>query len=59
MIEWRPLAHLFLGLILILMAFWACSQSNAVFALFGFLSFFVVGVTVIVEGFKNRKSEKI
>ncbi|HOW58608.1 MAG TPA: hypothetical protein PLO78_02645 [Candidatus Omnitrophota bacterium] len=44
------------GLAFIGCAFWAGTLQEAIFALVGFLSFFVVGVTVIVEGWKQMKS---
>ncbi len=42
------------GILLILLAFWAGSLPSMIFALIGFLSFFVVGVTLIIEGAKQR-----
>jgi len=46
------------GLLLIALAFWAGSQANIVFSLFSFLCFFVVGVTLLMEGFKKRKQKE-
>jgi hypothetical protein len=45
------------GLALILCAFWIGSASNMVFAFLGFLSFFLAGVALIIEGRKKRPSE--
>ena len=43
-----------LGLLLIAFAFFTGAQKNAVFGLFGFLAFFTVGVTLVIEGFKKK-----
>ncbi len=43
------------GLGLIALAFFAGAQKNPTLGLFAFLSFFVVGVTLIVEGFRKKK----
>ena len=45
------------GLALIGCAFWAGTLPNTIFALAGFLSFFVIGFTLIVEGRKKIKRE--
>ena len=50
------LSHLLLGIFLILLAFFAGAQKNPVFGLFGFLSFFVLGVTLVIEGFRRKES---
>jgi len=41
------------GLFLIFCAFWVGSLSNIVFASLGFLSFFLAGVALIIEGKKQ------
>ena len=46
----------FPGILLIVVAFFMGTHSHIIFALIGFLSFFVVGVTIIVEGWKKRQS---
>ena len=46
------------GILFILAAFWAGSQGNMIFSLLGFLSFFVIGVTLIIEGAKKKKDKK-
>jgi len=46
--------RLFLGLLLIGFAFFAGAQKNAVFGLFGFLVFFTLGVTLIIEGYRKK-----
>ncbi|OQA57948.1 MAG: hypothetical protein BWY42_00230 [Candidatus Omnitrophica bacterium ADurb.Bin277] len=43
------------GMVLIAVAFWAGTLRQPIFALAGFLSFFSVGVTLIMEG-RNRRS---
>ncbi len=43
------------GIALIAMAFFAGAQKNPTLGLFAFLSFFVVGVTLIIEGFRKKK----
>ena len=43
------------GIVFILLAFWAGTLQSAAFAFIGFLSFFVIGVTLIVEGAKKSK----
>ncbi len=45
------------GVLLILCAFWAGTLSNMVFAFLGFLSFFLAGVALIIEGRKKRKTD--
>ncbi len=42
------------GVLLLLLAFFAGTHSHVVLGMFGFLCFFVMGVTVIVEGWKKR-----
>ena len=49
-------AYFLFGFLLIVLAFWAGTQPNALLGLLGFLGFFVVGVTLIVEGFKKKRS---
>jgi len=41
------------GLGLILLAFWAGTMESMIFAFAGFLSFFVLGITLIIEGKKR------
>ncbi len=41
------------GVALIVLAFYTGTQKQPLFALAGFLSFFVMGITLIIEGFKN------
>ncbi|MBN1687585.1 MAG: hypothetical protein JW893_00635 [Candidatus Omnitrophica bacterium] len=43
-----------LGILLILTGFWAGTHPNIIFAFIGFLCFFVVGVTIILEGRKKK-----
>jgi len=43
------------GIVMIGLAFFAGSVSNSAIGLFGFLSFFTIGVTLIIEGYKKRK----
>jgi hypothetical protein len=43
------------GIGLILMAFYAGAQKNPTLGLFAFLCFFVMGVTLIIEGFRKKK----
>jgi hypothetical protein len=45
------------GVGLIVMGFWAGTLKSPVFSLLGFLSFFVLGVTLIIEGKKKSKSD--
>jgi hypothetical protein len=45
------------GLVLILCAFWVGTLPSTIFALAGFLSFFLAGVALIIEGRKKRKKE--
>lgn len=42
------------GFLLIILAFVSGFHKQPLFALAGFLSFFVIGVTVIIEGSKAR-----
>lgn len=44
----------FPGVLFIVTAFWAGTLPNPVFALAGFLSFFTIGVTLIIEGRKKK-----
>jgi len=46
------------GLALLVLAFFAGSHSNIVFALIGFLSFFSVAVFLVVEGYKKTFRNK-
>lgn len=46
------------GILLILCAFWAGTAPQMILALAGFLSFFTVGVSLIAEGIKKRRSAK-
>jgi len=41
------------GILLILCAFWVGTLPSMVFSLLGFLSFFLAGVTLIIEGRKR------
>ena len=50
--------YLIPGAFCIGLAFFAGAQRNVFLGLIGFLSFFVVGVTLVVEGFKSRKKNK-
>ncbi|MFH0984733.1 MAG: hypothetical protein V1882_04280 [Candidatus Omnitrophota bacterium] len=43
------------GAVLILCAFWVGTLPSMVFSFLGFLSFFLVGVTLIIEGWKKAK----
>lgn len=45
------------GLVLILLAFWAGTMKSMVLAFVGFLSFFTVGVALIMEGRKRLKAQ--
>lgn len=42
------------GIAFILLAFWAGTLSSMILALAGFLSFFTVGVALIIEGRKQK-----
>ncbi len=42
------------GSLLILCAFWVGALPSMVFSFLGFLSFFLAGVSLIVEGWKRR-----
>ena len=42
------------AILLIFCAFWVGTLPNLIFSLVGFLSFFVAGVTLMVEGWKKR-----
>jgi len=44
------------GSLLIFCAFWVGSASNMVFSFLGFLSFFLAGVALIIEGRKKSSS---
>jgi hypothetical protein len=50
--------YLLPGLVLIGCAFWAGTLQNLIFALVGFISFFVIGVTLIIEGWKQTKDSR-
>ena len=43
------------GLVLIALGFYAGAQKNPTLGLFAFLCFFVMGVTLIVEGWRKKK----
>lgn len=45
------------GILLIFCAFWAGTLPSMVFSFLGFLSFFLAGVALIIEGNKKRKAE--
>ncbi|MCM8775218.1 MAG: hypothetical protein NC930_02530 [Candidatus Omnitrophica bacterium] len=44
------------GLFLILLAFLAGLQRNPFLGLLGFLPFFVIGMTLLIEGLRKKKS---
>jgi hypothetical protein len=46
------------GLALIACAFWVGTLPSMIFALVGFLSFFLAGVALIIEGRKRQASNK-
>jgi hypothetical protein len=46
------------GTLCILLAFVAGSQKSMIFGLGGFLAFFTVGITLIIEGRRVVKKEK-
>ncbi len=52
---WYVLGYLLPGLGMIVLAFFAGAQKNAALGLSGFLCFFVIGVTLIIEGWRRRK----
>jgi hypothetical protein len=43
------------GALLILCAFWAGTLPSMVFSFLGFLSFFLAGVSLIIEGWRRNK----
>jgi len=43
------------GVVFILLAFWAGTMKSMVFAFLGFLSFFLAGVVLVVEGRRQTK----
>jgi len=45
------------GAVFILLAFWAGTMKSMTLAFIGFLSFFLIGVTLIIEGRKRKASE--
>lgn len=45
------------GLVLIGCAFWVGTLPQMILALAGFLSFFLAGVVLIIEGYKKRKMD--
>lgn len=45
------------SILLIGLAFYAGTHPNPIFALAGFLSFFVIGIAVLIEG-RKKKAEK-
>lgn len=47
------------GLFLILLAFWAGTMESVIFSLAGFLSFFTVGVTLIIEGKRKTRDPRL
>jgi hypothetical protein len=46
-----------LGILLILCAFWAGTLPSMVFSFLGFLSFFLAGVALIIEGRKKQTTD--
>lgn len=50
--------YLLPGVLLILCAFWAGTLPNTAFAFLGFLSFFLAGVALIIEG-RKRCNNKV
>ncbi len=48
--------YLLPGLLLILCAFWVGTLPSMSFSLLGFLSFFLAGVALIIEGRKKMKN---
>jgi hypothetical protein len=48
--------YLLPGILLILCAFWAGTLPSMIFSLLGFLSFFLAGVALVIEGWKKRPS---
>ena len=46
------------GIVLILIGFWMGTLSSMLFSLIGFLSCFLIGVTLIVEGWKEKKKHE-
>ncbi len=53
--RFQSLGQIILGLLVVLIAFFAGLQKNIFLGMLGFLSFFVIGVTLIIEGFKRLK----
>ena len=43
-----------IGLILIALAFFTGAQKDAFLGLLGFLGFFTIGITLVIEGFRKR-----
>lgn len=46
------------GILLMGCAFWAGTHQEMIFAFAGFLSFFVAGVTLIAEGWKQKSGQR-
>ena len=46
------------GIFFILCAFWVGTLPSMVFSFLGFLSFFLAGVALIIEGWKKRNTDK-
>jgi hypothetical protein len=44
------------GVVLIGCAFWAGTLPSLVFSLLGFLSFFLAGVSLMIEGWRKNKN---
>jgi len=44
------------GILFLILAFWAGAHPNQAFGVLGFLSFFIIGVTFVVEGFRTKKN---
>jgi len=51
------LKYLLPGVLLILCAFWVGTLPNMVFSFLGFLSFFLAGVALIIEGRKRQSTD--
>lgn len=47
------------GVLLILCAFWVGTLPSMVFSFLGFLSFFLAGVALIIEGWKRNKKRTL
>ncbi len=51
---WYIIGYLISGALMVALGFCVALQKDPFLGLVGFLSFFVVGVTLIVEGLKRR-----